>query len=313
MFRGAKAILLLALASGASSVENGGDAGSNAISLDTDRNEPLVFDTRASRKGGHSYIDDIEIHADIDLDVAGQHVTTTSTIHLTSEMKVEDLPQGGQEIEASLTAVSLESNTGGMTISCDSHQLSQASPFCKPMLDAVGDSQHFVVDDEGNVAEQQEPAQDAAKASQQHQISPLNHLQQTSRTLKFLPTHPALPGDTWELSVDLGEEMGHLTGTASLLGYTDYKGSDVAVIAVDGTLDIDMQKLAQKMQLPGVDSVSVDDIKFKSKMFWDPKEQLGRWSELNQSFVMTMASPYGGDDIVAPVFETITASTDILM
>lgn len=296
--------------------------GGSSEVLDLDVNRGASTFTAATRPGGFVYIDVMDVASVTEMEIAGQHIDSSTNMHVESEMKVTDLTTGGKAIctDVKRFSMSIES-LGAQILSCDTEDRNTKSQDeCAPLFALVGQSSHFVIDDEGTVAaadygaledDMEESSSSSGSSSALTKAGPSEQLAQTSRLLKFIPSHPVLPGDKWDASVDMGAN-GNFEGTSTLLGFKIYNGHDCAVISTAGSLYIDAQTMADSMGMEGfMSDVNIRDATMKTTMYWDNTAKLARWSETALSMIIEMKNPFDESKMSVPVDEVITNTADV--
>ena len=326
-------VLVLAIASAFAEKEDGNSnhAGSSA-DLDTDR--PAVVLNVAPVRPVGSYLDTISIHSVSDLELAGMQVHTVDDMAFEMETVVSDHTDGSHQLSMTFTSVQFDLDTLGTTLSCDSNdpksttssEVEQAA--CQPLYDLIGTTVELVVDDEGHAAADALPPSDQSSttttttttksslSSSSSQLSgPTDQFLSTNRLLNLVANHPVAPGDSWDATQNNNDNGGEtFQGTATLLGYKQYRNHDVAVIDIVGTKTIDMEKLkesyAQLASGLGSD-VTVGDMNLKATLYYDSQAQFARFTAVDVSFAMQMKSPLDGSDLTIPIQETITSTTQL--
>jgi len=274
-------------------------------SLDMDR-EPAVF-SAGVRKSGFTYLDSMKSEALTHMDLgAGMLLDMATTYIVENEVEVRDLAGGGKGIDVTIQRIKLEVEQSGTIegmasdLVCDTRDTAHPSECSAMDLSSlVGQSHHFVVDDEGTIAE---GPQDAAPLAQ---VGPNEQLQQASRMLQLIPFHPVAPGESWDAGADYGA-MGHFTGTATLLGYKDFEGYDCAAIHVTGELHLDnqfLQDVATSMLggAAGPTGLTISDAPMSVKILWDNEMNLARYSKTDMAYTMGMDNPVGGSKMKIPI------------
>jgi len=279
-----------------------------------DTNRVAAEFTAGTRKSGFTYIDTMDMEMNQHVELGGQQLDITSNVHMENEVIVEDIVSGGKSIDTTTKRIKFASSSGmGHPLVCDSLSPSlQSQEFiCQDIFKLVGTSSHFVVDDQGVVAEGTE---EASKESPLAKVGPSQQLEQTSRLLQYIPFHPIEPGESWDASADLGE-LGSFSGTAKLLGYKDHEGYDCAMISVSGSLHIDAQVIADQLKQTGfggaVKGLSISDAAMTTLILWDNEMQLVRWSEQTASYTVGMDSPFGGAKMNIPVEQVAITSSKV--
>lgn len=295
--------------------------------LDTDR-EAVVLNVAAVRPVG-SYLDTISVHAVSNLELGGMRVHTVNDMAFDMKTVISDRSDGAHQFTMTLTSVRFDLVTLGASVSCDSRHPKPASSsskaeqdLCSPWYALGGSTIELVVDDAGRAADAAEPTTAMTSAAEQpsdpttSSSSPLAELTEeffsTNRMLNLVAEHPVAPGDTWDASQD--DDMGSFQGTATLLGYKLYDNHDVAVIDIVGTtiVDMDQWRKSNAGLASGVGSdFSVEEMEIHSTIYFDPKTQFARFTAVDVSYAMHMASPLDGSDLTVPIQETITMTTEL--
>lgn len=272
--------------------------------VDTKR-DAVVLETGAVTTG--TYVDSMNMHMTMEQTISGQKYSTVMDMSFECDKTVVAVAGGGREVDTKITRVSMDVAAMGQHMHCDSKEAT-TNEACQPLTEVVGTSQHFVIDDEGQIAQQSGGNVDPAAGN----VSPAQQLEETSRLLKFMPTHPVAPGDSWDASVDM-PGMGSFTGKATLRGYIDYEGHDCAVLVSEGIMKLDIQKAIEKMGLntPGIKDITVSDVDLTTAMYWDNEIKIMRWASITESFVMEMPNPMDGSKMTVPVDEAVTMKSDI--
>lgn len=284
--------------------------------LDVTRGEAILEVNR--RKGGVTYLDTFTIHTDSDIEMFGKHVTSIVDMSMKMESTVEDLAEGGQAVDAIIKSVEMSMSTPpSLEIACNTEtdDTEEASPACLPLYSMVGTSNHYVVDDEGNIAESSEDEPTEEANNPLGNLQPSNQMEQTSRLLQLVPSHPVKPGESWDASADMGD-MGSFVGDGTLVGYKNYEGTDCAVIQTEGLLTVDIAKAAAAMggggATPGAMDLGVEDgATMTSTMYYDYAACLPVWSETEVEMVMTMPNPISDERMEIPVHEIVQTVTEI--
>jgi len=256
-------------------------------SLDTNREASVL--TVGVRKGdGAIYVDTMETESLSTIDLDGEELLDiTMSMLMENTVEVMDLPGGGKSIDATIKHIRFqitESARGVETsLLCDySEEQSEPPPDCVEfgLNLRVGQSQHFVVDDEGTISDGL-----GDSAGPHANVGPSEQVQHTSRLLQLIPYHPIASGDSWDVSADYGE-MGSFIGTATLLGYTDFEGFDCAAILVTGKMHFELEFLQNQISASlsfddgeVVTVVSLSEGPMLVKMLWDNELQLARYSK----------------------------------
>ena len=310
----------------ASSDNNNNTSDNNGNNND---NSFLTFSIQIPPPG--TYVDQARIRSETHMDVMGMQEQVTTIMHMESTRTVQSLAEGGTAVDTTVTRASFQSiMKGGMgdnDMSCDSEtsstqqaEMTQLEEMvCTPFYNLVGSVHHFVMDDEGHLASASQTTSELDHTKQQQQqkatdkISPSNTLEQSSRILHLLPTHPVREQEEWDSSVDMGDNMGHFTGTSKFVGLIDFKGQRCAVIQSAGSLEIDFDKVADLLGDMGSvlseADIHIKDSAMNATVYWDEQHKISRWTKTD--VVMTMKNPVDGSINTLPITETVSITTDL--
>jgi len=272
--------------------------------LDLDRDLDL-FSTQYRNTPG-IYVDTVDLHQTTDTTIMGQTMHQIMDMHIESETTVEARPEGGSVMDIETTRIKMDMDMGsGMSFSYDSDVPGDATlPGSDAFAALLDESQHAEMDEEGNFVAADGPGLEVAQ-----QLKPSMSVEQTSRLLRLLPDYPVRPGDSWTVSFDMGEDAGHYEGTATLQGYKAYKHRDCAVITTEGTLEMDMSKVADLVGGVDLGGMSLDDALMESTIYFDHEMHLIRWTKSIQSMTIKMTNPIDGSEMSIPINQEITTNT----
>lgn len=249
----------------------------------------------------------------------------------TQELTASARAEGGKEIDTVLTHFMMHMDMMGFVTDFDSDHMDDAPPEFSSFSDLIGVKTTVVIDDHGNLVEVKGPlkiqdknvADESAEFSHEVQDAKEENAQTTmpfdsssqyqymTRLDKALPEGPVKPGDSWDVTSDLNG-LGSITGMATLSGYRLYQNHDVAVIQLDGKLEINSNAILGALDPSDADpSITFHDAEIKALMFWDNSAKLMRWSQSNQTMVMEMPNPMDEKaTFKVPVSQNITVMID---
>jgi len=121
-----------------------------------------------------------------------------------------------------------------------------------------------------------------------------NRYDQISRMAKVLPPTAVKPNDSWDFVMKVGGE--DFSGTAALLGYTDYDGKDVAVLQMSASVSLDVADALDDMDdfSKGVmesAGIKIKDGVMNGLMYWDMEYNFARWICMTSMTTMEMEDP----------------------
>ena len=304
-------------------------------SLEVDR-PSMTFDNvleeNNGRKSGYTYVDTFRTESTSSIPMGGVDMKTATTMQLENEMSVKDIQGGGQELTIRTNEVFFDVSSAGVNVHCDSKDpTSRDQPACAQLMALVDvDSLTIIVDDHGNIAEatganaeavtkfdhlvhgqnnEQEGGDDDVTKTATQQLQ--TQFMETARILQLVPKHAVKPGDQWPVNVMMGD-LGSMEGTASLLGYKKFEGSDCAVIYVDAEMHLNLDELMQSMGLPAETFSSKPiDAPTTQVIYWDHEQDLARWSQANSTYVMEMKNAVDGSMMSIPVEQSTSMMTEI--
>ena len=249
----------------------------------------------------------------------------------TQELTVSARAEGGKEIDTVMTHFMMHMEMMGFATDFDSDHMDDAPTEFSSFSDLIGVKTTVVIDDDGNlvevkdtpklqdennVDESAEFVQEVQEAKEENNgtatpFDSSSQYQLMTRLNKALPESPVKPGDSWEVISDMNG-LGSITGTATLSGYRSYKHYDVAVIHLDGKLEINLSAVSSLLGTSdATHGATFQDAEIKSLMFWDNTANLMRWSQSNQTMVMEIPNPMDEDTTLKiPLSQTITVTID---
>jgi hypothetical protein len=293
---------------------------------------PKIFNVK-TRVAGH-YVESMKAITDTQMTFGDQEMDSAITIVTESDVVVtDDATTGGSHITAAVTHMEMISETAGFKIECNTDEDSEVTnAACIDLYKVLGDNITFDLDKDGNIISASGPGSDfVKKAYVKKGSSPLettpsatdssngdefkDKWTKTSRMLQLVPTDAEVkPGDTWDSSTDLGE-IGHFTGTGTMLGYRTVDDRDCAVFSFTGTLQMNMDKLvdavgdSSSLMASVLEDVKMSDAKMDSLMYYDDELGIMRWSKTHQTSVMTMPDMTGEKDTISIPTDTTTITS----
>jgi hypothetical protein len=254
------------------------------------------------------------------MEMMGQKVDTTISMGFRMSVKPGG-DQGAKKAVVSYTQTGLDMNMMGQKIAYDSadENTDPSNPLAI-MGDIIGKEITMVMDEDNQITSiegveemKEELAANPAMAGQLDAFVDEKQLAQMTNdwVTEVLADKPVAPGDSWDFSYSIeASGVGEITynGKATLHGYSQVDGAEVAVIELDGQIDMDLsnaegQAAAMGMELTGGDS--------KSVIYWDNAVGYLRKMEVFQKMNMSMKNPQTGEGMELPISQMIDMQVDV--
>eukprot|EP00587_Corethron_hystrix_P008044 CAMPEP_0113300444 /NCGR_PEP_ID=MMETSP0010_2-20120614/2073_1 /TAXON_ID=216773 ORGANISM="Corethron hystrix, Strain 308" /NCGR_SAMPLE_ID=MMETSP0010_2 /ASSEMBLY_ACC=CAM_ASM_000155 /LENGTH=334 /DNA_ID=CAMNT_0000153873 /DNA_START=8 /DNA_END=1012 /DNA_ORIENTATION=+ /assembly_acc=CAM_ASM_000155 len=260
-------------------------------------------------------------------------VDSKSIIDITAEneMLAQNLKTGGNKIDITTTHVTMTGETDIMgqmsSIRYDSKYSDVVPEGFESLAKIIGQSNTIETDKDGNVVsasqheqllkamsgqdsedivtnEEEDPlleTQEEKESLSEHQIQQID---QMMRATQVLPDDPVKPGDDWDFVMDIKNKFG---GSAVLLGYVEYDGSDCAVIQLDGKLHITQNQLEQigdavteemeddfmKQEMQEVfEEIQISYGKLSGVVYWDHAYKFARYTRIEMTMDMLLPNAF---------------------
>lgn len=272
---------------------------------DTANDFDLLFVSEQIEDG--DFLSTMDFHQSSEMEIMGIDLKQVIDMHCETETQVKSLPQGGSSVDATPLRISMKIQAMGDTMEFDSNNMidGEQDETSAMLKELIGNKQHFEIDDEGTIVEAEgtgaELVKDIVNQQKQAQLKKqvsTPSINQASRILKLLPSYPVKPGDTWDVSVDLGD-LGYYTGTMTLLRYEDFDGHECASLHSKGKLDFDTSQMEDLLG-DSASCISVNAAVLEEQTYFDNNAKFVRYSKLTSSLKMEVQDP---TDPTAPTFE----------
>lgn len=279
--------------------------------LDTHR-EAAYFDTTVIRKSGRTYLDTLKIEFRSDRLTEGSDRTSSyGLVVLNSEVKADKVQPEATQFETTITNLTSRTVHGFETFKCDINQDMQDSPReCSPFYELKANTFRVVVDEKGEITH----LNDRDSASMGAQRAAVQSIEQTERLLQLIPSGaPISPGSRRPISKFFPDELGYFSGMVTLDGYYNFHGSDCALFAITGDLQINLDQLLAKFNMMGHNRVVVRSAKYDARVLWDNAEGLIRSSTATMTTELEMENGFmeRSSRIVFEIEETIHLSSSV--
>lgn len=323
-----------------------GDLLPDATGMIVDRPEAFF---ESEYEVGATYVEEIEMDQESKISLGGVDMNQKTTMHMSVECAVSEVaePVGGREVTMTVDHLDMHMDVGGVAVDFDSDEPDGAAaknPALKPLADMLGHDMTIITDKDGKVVEASDHeklmkelggADGGAGQNPVQELASPKQFEQMSRMAKAVPSDKAIkPGAEWDVD-DL--EMGGalvFSGKGSFPGVRMHKDKageehEVAVFAIEGTFDMDLEKLGDALDLMGEDeesseedeaekavmeaakSVTITKGHMTATLYWDNEEKLIRWCELTQTMVMQMPNPIDPNDVLEiPTEQVVKTSVD---
>jgi len=283
--------------------------------LDVNRG-PALFSFEKALVGGATYLDSMTLQTFQVQSSGGLAAQTKTETIMTSELKVMDLSEGGQLVNASLTGfqINIDSSMGSgnssmstMNLHCDISQEISTVPYsCIPYYAMKGGHVSFVIDDQGTVADVNNFTELVST------ISPPQTVEAASRLMKLLPPESFSPGEKYTDNIPLDQDFGQFDGTVTLEGYTTYQGYDVAVFSMQGNLIMSVDDILGKMDPNAAGAgmtATVQQASMASYLFWDNTAKIARKTQTTLTASIELYNPVQNVRVALPINEIITTTS----
>lgn len=255
-----------------------------------------------------------------DMEMMGQPISTAITMGFRMDVKPGG-DQGAKKAVVSYTQTGINMDMMGQKIVYDSaDENDDPSNPLSIMGDIIGKEITMIMDEnneatsiEGIDELKKELAADPAMAGQLDAFIDEKQLAQMTNVWvsEVLKDTPVAPGDTWDFSYSMeASGVGEVTykGKATLHGYTEVDGAEVAVLELDGKIDMDLTNTGEHAAAMGMELTGGET---KSLLYWDNAVGYFRKMDMAQKMGMSMKNPQTGEGIEIPISQKMEMAVKI--